>query len=428
MRAELDFKEPKEFVKDAAHPLGVAVNAVHILWSANQEAPTNPGNDLYSYDAQTGELSDLAVKPSGNGAEVMGVLGTSADGSYVYFVANGDLDGAGPASGGDCEGTVVNLGFNFSGQCSLYLAREGAPVEFIARLDADNTNGKSDAADWLAHGLQIQLQKTARVSADGQSLLFRSQHQLTTYDNKGTPELYRFHLGKGISCVSCNPSGEAPTGTASLGSIGLSTTFPTEWSYVLSRNLSSDGNRVFFETTDALVGADTNGVGGCPSVGPEQGKYRICLDAYEWEAQGTGTCKEDIQGGGCLYLLSTGTSSDASYIFDASVSGDDVFLATRSPLVRQDQDELYDVYDAHREGGLAAQNAVPVQCEGEACKKAVTAPVPFESPGTSSFVGPTDPKPKHGRHSGKKARHHKGKKGGKKKHRRAAKTSGRAGR
>jgi hypothetical protein len=420
-RAKLDLSEPeKEFIKEAGHPLGVAVDGGHIYWSANQESPGNPGNDLYQYTT-TGGLKDLTPLAGGNGAQVVGVLGSSADGSAVYLAANGDLDGGGPGKAGDC---TASAGSNLqsSGECDLYLVRDGSPASFIARLDAEA--GGSDAFDWLPHGGVSQEQKTARVSSDGQTLLFRSKGRLTAYNNEGTPEFYRYRAGGEIVCISCDPTGAVPTGTPSLGSINLSTDFPTEWGYQLSRNLSTGGNRVFFETPDALVAADTNGAGGCPLVG--NGKYWICLDVYEWEAAGSGSCPTNAPGGGCVYLLSSGKSADASYIADASASGDDVFLITRSPFVRQDQDQLYDVYDAHVEGGLASQNQVAHECEGEGCKGAGPAPPAFASPGSAGFVGPADPKP---RHPHKKQGKRKGKKHQHKKHgHRAAKTSGRAGR
>ncbi|HXQ88709.1 MAG TPA: hypothetical protein VN733_03630, partial [Solirubrobacterales bacterium] len=182
--------------------------------------------------------------------------------------------------------------------------------------------------------------------------------------------------------------------------------------YTLTRNLSADGSRVFFETTEALVTEDINGDEGCPIVGPAQGLYPICLDVYEWEAKGKGSCETEAQNGGCLYLLSTGKSPDASYIADASTSGDDVFLITRSALVRQDQDELYDVYDAHLGGGLAGQNEVHTTCASiEGCRSQPPPSPPLQDPGTASFQGPANPKGhRHKkRHKGKKRRAHKGK-------------------
>jgi hypothetical protein len=121
------------------------------------------------------------------------VLGTSADGSYVYFAADGDLDGGGAATPGDCRFEKSSLGTPiYSGACNLYLAHAGS-IKFIAPVDADGEEEFSDAMNWLPHGgLYEQTEKTARVSPDGQTLLFRSQEKLTPYENAGTPELYRY--------------------------------------------------------------------------------------------------------------------------------------------------------------------------------------------------------------------------------------------
>jgi hypothetical protein len=148
---------------------------------------------------------------------------------------------------------------------------------------------------------------------------------------------------------------------------------------VLTRNLSDDGNRVFFDSPDRLLASDTNDVN----------------DVYEWEAKGTGSCTSEDDNGGCLYLLSTGTDPEPSYFADASASGDDAFFFTSQSLVRQDQDDLIDVYDARVGGGIAAQNPTPVApCEGEACRPQAQAPPSFATPGSASFAGPPNPKPK----------------------------------
>jgi hypothetical protein len=187
---------------------------------------------------------------------------------------------------------------------------------------------------------------------------------------------------------------------------------------VLSRTLSADGDRVFFESTEPLVASDTNGAEGCPrETTTTTNRPYSCQDVYEWEAEGTGSCAEDVQGGGCLYLLSAGTSNNASFLVDASTTGDGAFLITRSQLVGQDGDGLYDVYDARVGGGLAAQNPPrpPAPCEGEACKAAAPPAPGAPSPATQSFTGPANPKPKRcpagrvrrkGRCVGKATRHH----------------------
>jgi hypothetical protein len=422
-RADLDLTNPNnEFIKLEGKPNGVAVDAAHLYWSTNGESPTNPGNDLYRYGPGKGELTDLT--PDGadeNGAEVQGVVAASANGKYVYFAANGVLDDAEEAEPGDCEGTLGSAG----GQCSLYLWHEGA-IGLLGRLNAEG-GARSDALNWAAtprdqFGSGGSVPKTSFLSADGQSLLFRSQEQLTAFDNEGVAEFYRFKVGEGIVCATCSPAGEAAAGGGpQLGRITFPNIGPVAAvSAVSSRNFSASGNQFFFETAEALVPEDTNGQGGCPPVGAGGQNYGVCNDVYEWEAAGAGSCSEGSAAfsqinGGCIYLLSTGKSEFPSLFADASADGGDVFFFTREALVGQDKDELQDVYDARVGGGLAAQNPVAVvPCEGsDACHGPVPAPPAEPAAGSATFVGPGNPVPKHKKQNTKKhkakAHKHKGK-------------------
>jgi len=412
--SNLDGSAPQELIKGAGHPQGLAVDGAHIYWSANQKVVPNAGNDLYRYevDGGAGVLTDLSAdqNPSDpNGAEVQGFLGSSEDGSHVYFVANGDLDGAGPASLGNCKRSGSGR-FDYSGKCNLYLVR-GAALTFIARLDALGDGDISDAANWQpnpAWGANFRQVSTGRVSGDGQTLLFRSREKLSDYDNAGTPELYRFRVGdSGSSCVSCNPSGALPKGVPTLRSIRPpSVKTNVEVKPVLTRNLSADGQRVFFESPEKLVAEDTNGDQVCPLVGgAHNGANQVpaCQDVYEWEAQGAGSC---VSKGGCLYLLSGGTSPSPSFLGDASASGEDVFIFTREQLVPQDQDTIQDLYDVKALGGLAAQNQPPAQiCASlEACHGHSPQPPAIEPP--PAFNGPANPKPKRGAKHRRKRHHH----------------------
>jgi virginiamycin B lyase len=441
-RSELNGTSPEEsFISGADHPKGLALDGSHIYWPANQDADPNPGNDLYRYDAGTKSLTDLTVDTADkNGAEVQGVIGVSEDGSYVYFVANGDLDGVGgPATPGDCRREGSGNGVHTSGTCNLYLLH-GGTTTFIARLDA---TGPFDVSNWQP--LPFEGERTGRVSPDGRTLLFRSQRQLTGYDNDGPKcafsgnkftagtcaEIYRYRVGdpNPLLCVSCDPSGAAPLGEPRLkskgtriidsGSIGA-----TSSGRALPRSLSADGNRVFFESPDELADGDANSRGACPDAA-----FTLsCQDVYEWEAPDTGSCEESSpafssQDGGCLFLLSSGKGAEPSFLADASASGDDAFFFTREPLVSADRDEVQDVYDARTEGGLASQNILaPVPCEGEACKAGASVPPGFQSPGSSSFAGPGNPK----QATHKKHRRHR--KHGHKRNHRAAKSNGRASR
>ncbi len=401
----------KDFIPTEGKPIGLAADGTDLHWSINGEVSPNPGNDLYRFDVEGGSLTDISPDPDDeNGAEVLGLLGSSSDGSYVYFAANGDLDGAGPASAGDCRSIGGNFESpQFAGHCSLYLARGGS-IELVAPLAAsgvafEGVAFESDAVNWQTHGgiealNSGQIEKSSRVSPDGRVLIFRSRERLSAYDNEGRPELYRYVAGQGAPrCISCAPSGAPPSGAFVQG-VTVGKSKPEQPNYVLHRTLSADGDRVFFQSTDPLLPADTNGEDGCLKSS--------CQDVYEWEAEGTGSCEEDVQGGGCLYLLSSGKSINASYFGDASLSGDHVFLFTTDPLVGQDKDKLYDLYDAAAGGGLAGQRGFAASpCEGaEACHPAPFGAAPFPSPATPQFSGPPSPPP----HRHKKPHKKRGKK------------------
>jgi hypothetical protein len=407
-RSNLKFGEVEEsFISGLPGAQGLAVDSSHIYWSTRPISNPNPGNDLYRYDTETGKLTDLSADADDvNGAEARGVLGLSDDGSRVYFVANGDLDGKGPAVQGNCPASFPTPGIT-PATCNLYLWEKG-DIRFVTKLQVGGVDIQNDAANWypspLLPGLPGSYLRTSRVTADGRYLLFRSQRKLTDYDNEGIGHFYRYDAqGESILCVTCNRTGEAPAtyiepnesttpGFPSLGWIAPATLIPSSPAPVLPPVLSGDGNRFFFETTDALAGADVNGEEGCFRKGGYNNKFPTCLDVYEWEAEGTGSCETK---GGCHYLLSTGKKNEASLFGGVSTSGDDVFIFTREGLVGQDTDVQRDVYDVRVGGGLASQypKAKP-SCEGEGCKPATSAPPASQSAGTAAFSGPANPKPK----------------------------------
>jgi len=383
-RANLDGGEVEDFIS-AENASGIATDSSHLYFGLHPSASTR-GTDLYRYRADSGVLEDISVdKADLLGAEVQGVLGAAADGSSVYYVANGIL--APGASPGNCAGSA--------GVCNLYLWREDPETHVVSTIFLARLAG-ADRADWVNGPPTVDGEKTARVSRDGAVLLFSSVRRLTAYDNEGEAELYRYRAGDPSQvCVSCSPAGAPPVGPAVLGSIepGFPLGGPVQME-LLSRNLSADGNRIFFETGDALVAVDTNGDAGCPGwgSGTQALKIKTCQDVYEWEAMGTGSCHSDAQNGGCLYLLSSGKSADASLFADADEEGENAFFFTTSQLVGQDEDSLLDVYDARMGGGFASQSpTAKVPCEGEGCKHGASPQSPSNSPSTANFAGPGDP-------------------------------------
>lgn len=247
-------------------------------------------------------------------------------------------------------------------------------------------------------------------------------------------QVYRYSMAEGtLGCLSCNPTGEelSPFG-AELSAESEGTLVPENHirtqpgiaiSGILPANLSSSGTRAFFQSPEPLLPEDVNGTNPRKNCANQS----TCVDVYEWEAVGTGSCRTPNQAGGCLYLISTGESNRSSYFINASADGSSAFILTSSSLVPADQDELTDVYDARVDGGLVAQHATEMELcnSSDACKGASSTPPPAVSAGTSSFQGPGNPKPKsckkgfvrkHGKCVKKSKVHHKAKHQ-KKKHR-----------
>lgn len=328
--------------------------------TADATTGSGAGKDLYRYEVGPGKLTDLTPVQAGEeGAAVQGVIGNSEDGSYVYFAANGVL--AQGASPGTCKFPTTSPP---SGSCNIYVLH-GSVTRFIAQVNLTFAHGLTDLSDWaptspLPGGTTGTQENVGRVTPDGRTLLFRTSSPITGYANNGFAELYRYQVGDPAPiCISCNPTEIAASGSANLQFVSASVgsanlTGPRLPFSIMTRNLSANGGRILFETPDKLVARDVNGVS----------------DVYEWEADETpgGSCESTAQNGGCLYLISPGDSPLPAHFGDASDDGSDVFFFTAQALVRQDRDELVDVYDARVGGGIPAQEASePRPCQGEAC-------------------------------------------------------------
>ena len=146
--------------------------------------------------------------------------------------------------------------------------------------------------------------RTAAVTAGGSGVVFMSSHDLPAvgfpkgYPGGGADEVYMYEsAGNKLFCVSCSSSGE-PRG-------GITAFLPINWSDVhLPEWVADEGNRVFFSSNVQLVPQDTNGR----------------RDVYEWEREGAGGCVAGSGvNGGCVYLLSGGTSEADSWFIGASV-------------------------------------------------------------------------------------------------------------
>jgi hypothetical protein len=322
------------------------------------------GSDLYRYDLDTRRLTNViaAADPAAGpaGASVLGVVGSSEDGSYVYFVAEGALAaGAEPGSpnlyvwhAGEGEGSI-----GFIATLAAPSSEEEANLE--DEFSASFAPYDSDILDWSSDPRLTQ----AYVTPNGTHLAFASVEPLTDYDNEDPTaagpvldhEVFEYSDETGeLVCGSCDPSGARPLGSAFIGAeLGE----PDSTPFHQPRSLSDDGSRLFFTSPDPLV------------VGVPGGADKV----YEYED-------------GVLQPIAGAEAGVESVFLDASASGGDVFFATRERLAPSDSDELLDVYDARVDGGLPSPPPGPAGCEGGACRPGSPPPT-FGQPLSSSFAG-----------------------------------------
>ncbi len=281
--------------------------------------------DLYEYDLENGQTTDLSP-----GVEVKGLAGISENGEYVYYV--------------DSNNNIVLWHAGVTTRVATGAATSDDDVDLIDEIATDYAGEIGS--------------RTATVTPDGHSLVFMSGDNVY---------LYEAPSGK-LTCVSCNPTGEAPVptnaATETVSSVGAVLPISRQATYQ-PRWISEDGSRVFFESAQPLVPQATNG----------------WLDVYEWERDGTGSCQQTQ---GCIFLLSSGSDPENSYLLDASANGNDVFIITRAQLVAQDRNDLDDVYDV-RVGGV--RPGVAPECSGTDCQGVPPAPPIFATPASVTFEG-----------------------------------------
>lgn len=296
--------------------------------------------DLYRWeaDAPAGDrMTDLTTADGGGGG-VLGVAAIADDARTVFFAASGDL----------AAGAVP-------GSPNLFVWRAGQGVAHVAVLDG------GDLGVWDNQRLQ-NVYRDARISQDGDRLLFSSRAQLTSYDNAGHVQVYLYDASDdALTCVSCNPLTSSSGADADLFPAETSASSIVYAPYTLSRNLSADGSRAFFETSERLVASDTNGK----------------ADVYRWD-EGSG-----------IALVSSGQGNSPSEFVDASETGDDVFFTTRQRLVGSDVDDQVDVYDARVGGGLSAPPAAS-PCQGDSCQEQLSGAPGLVDLATTGLAGRGD--------------------------------------
>jgi hypothetical protein len=308
---------------------------------------------LYLYTAAPSPGSSSNLTFIGRYAEAPEVLGMSTDARRIYFRSGSTL------SLWD-EGTTRVVTTRFAGG--------GGPEEALeSGALAVSTDGERMAFIGTTQEWEALLSGRASRGAHTEMYLYEAPTQTLT-------------------CVSCPGDGAAvsasiqtePRATAFGVGIGLG---------FQHRFISDNGRYVFFNTPEALVPRDTNGL----------------TDAYEYNTE-TGSAS----------LLSSGTGDHGAWFVEASTNGDNAFFVTQQSYSRADRDSLVDLYDARVNGGLPESPPPPVPCAGDACQGVPSATPSFNTASGFSGIGNLTPGPvakqkhksKPRKHSVKRRKHH----------------------
>ncbi len=311
------------------------------------------GGGISEYDVATGETTTI-----GQGY----FLASSADGSRVYYwIPPGPNGGLYLWEDGITK--VIQAGEGFANEVQVYRSVNQTEVA-VATPDGSRLLFL-DRADLTGYNSTPSSVCAAYSNSSGE------QGGLLQYCD----EAYVYDAATGsITCVSCNPSGAPPQGEAGMGGPVVADT--TQVPAHSEGEISPDGSRVFFETSEALVPQDTNGL----------------PDVYEWEADGEGSCHSRSQDDGCIYLISSGQGTYGSRLGGASSEGGDVFIVTTDHLAPQDDEDSIQIYDARVDGGFPY--APPSSgCDSGQCQGPQTPAPNFGLPASATFVGLGNPVP-----------------------------------
>jgi hypothetical protein len=397
---------------DNASFIGTSDDGTMVYFTSNQQltdAASEGSANLYLYDsgAEAGHnLIDVSAgDTSGFGPQVQRVFAISPDGSHAYFLAHGVLAGANP------EGNAPSAGAENLYAYQRDPAHPSGQISFIATLPGSVAEGDRHPSG------------EDNVSPDGRYLVFTSAAPLTPdLTKEGPAQVFRYDAtAERLIRVSIGERGFGDNGTLLAASDGVALDERSH-SFLLGKQsssptMSADASRIFFTSAAALTPGALDDVQiGSGAIG--EGSAAYASNIYEWEQQGTGGCTE---ASGCVSLISDGRDtsrtigSSSVKLVGTNPSGSDVFFTTADSLLPSDTDTALDYYDARTDGGFA-EPPQPVSCQtSDACHLGTTQPAVEQSPATPGFngkeEGPKFPQksPKHRKKRHPK-KHHKPKK------------------
>jgi hypothetical protein len=363
-----------------------------------------------SGEQETGEAREaIDVSVGSAKPEVQGVTAISADGSHIYFVANGVL--ASGATHGTCH-PAGSEAEEAALRCNLYVYERDASypkghIAFIASLP-----GIDKGENWNSNAGTVN-NSLANVTPDGSFLVFQSNGDLTPDAHAGAGQVYRYDAETGqLVRVSIGNDGFDDDGNAAAAPATIvpsradAEELPGSHPGPLRDDptMSDDGEYVFFESPAALAPHALNDVV-VNHTSIKFGSHPVyAVNVYEWHE-------------GHVYLISDGRdvtdvktpcegrsakssswevpseTESATCLLGSDASGHNAFFMTADSLVPKDTDTQVDIYDARvcePENGnpCIAEPAPPLPpCNEEACHGIPAATPSLLAPGTATFNG-----------------------------------------
>lgn len=406
----------------AATFTGAAVDGSRVWFQTVEPlvpADTDTAIDVYERTID----GTLRIITGGTGNVTPFFGGASSDGARVWFTTteqllpadtDGGLDVYERATGGDLRlisGGTANTGAIFEGASD-----DGARVWFATdeQLDASDVDAATDIYERTASGelrlvsggTGLHFPSFRGASSDGSRVWFQTDEQLVPADTDTNSDVYERTATNELRLISSGTDtglaffvGGANDGsrvwfetdeqldaadtdslsdiyersssnTLRLISAGTSDPLP------IFRGSSSDGSRVWFQTTDQLVGADVDTAtdvyertsanalrlitGGTTDLsasftGAATDGSRVWFETFEQLDPGDTDASVDVYertSAGALRLITPGTA-DANALFSgASSDGSRVWFATPESLDPADTDAAFDVYERTSAGAL----------------------------------------------------------------------------
>ncbi len=339
------------------------------MWSAEMEEKREPPLTLIS----KGETNDAPGNPGDTSScdaswttscgietyENNGFYNGTRTFTYGDLLGSGLSDNSIAAANGDIyffspEQLIGSSGID--GQENLYLYRDQR-LQYVTTVSPQPYCETAERS-WCSVGPIVRMQ----VSPTDSYMAFLTTSQVTSYNNHGYLEMYRYEPStEQLICVSCRPNGQPPTTNVEASSNGL---------------FMTNNGRTFFSTGDSLVPEDTDGL---------RDVYEYVEGHAQLISSGTSS-KERVTGAG----LAAGEYNDLfiAGLVGVSGNGTNVYFSTYDTLVGQDRNgSQLKFYDARTDGGFPYLSpAAPCEAADE-CHGAGSSPEASFQNGSDTELG-----------------------------------------